>query len=250
MKDDKIHMDHHHRKSTRKHNELNLHEFGRYYSEKLNAEADALAEVYKDIPEPTKLNEWFNDYTKEMKKEEQRLRRSVNIKKYASRAAVVLLALLLSSAVVTMSVEAFRIRFLNLFIETEKDHNRIDFNESEEVLELPEGSSNDYYPTYLPEGYSLLDSQSGEYTKIATFLNQDNQLLIFTQNVNNMGVNIDNEHSDIELVPINDSEGYMTNKDGIISISWSENDVIFSLEGSEEIGLMIKIAKKIKKVSE
>ena len=214
------------------------------------SEADALAEVYKDISEPTRLNKWFNDYTKELKKEEQKLRRSVNIKKYASRASVVLMAFLLSSAVVTMSVEAFRIRILNLFIETEKDHNRIDFDESEEVLKLPEGWSNDYYPTYLPEGYSLLDAQSGEYTKIATFMNQDNELLIFTQNANNMGMNIDNEHSDIELVPINDNEGYMTNKDNIISISWSENDVVFTLEGAEEISPMIKIAEKIKKVSE
>lgn len=243
-------MDEHRKRSIRKQNELALHEFGRYYGEKLNAEADTLAEEFKDIPEPTRLNEWFDGYTKELKKTEVRQRRHASINKYATRAAIVLLALLLSSTIVTMSVEAFRVRFFNLFIEKSTDHNRIDFIESENSIGSPEGWINDYYPTYLPEGYYLLDTKSSDYTKIAMFMNQDNKLLIFTQDTNNMGMNNDSEYSDVELVPINDNEGFMTNKDGIISINWSENGVVFSLEGAEEMSLMIKIAEKIKKVSE
>lgn len=149
-----------------------------------------------------------------------------------------------------MSVEAFRIHFLNLFIESDEDHNRIDYIESEISLKLPEGWNGVYYPTYLPNGYNLLDAEASEHTKIVMFINPDNELLILTQNSNSMGMNIDSEQSDIEMVPINDNDGYMTNKDGMITISWSDNGTVLTLEGREKISIMLKIAEKIKKVSE
>lgn len=242
-------MEEHRKKSIRKQNELILHEFGRHYSEKLNNEADVLAEKYKDIPVPERLDEWFENYSNGLKRTAERNKRNALVKKYTTRVAVVLLGLLLTSAIVTMSVEAFRVRFLNLFIESSEDHNRIDFIESEVSLELPEGWNGVYYPTYLPDGYNLLDAQASEHTNIVMFIDSDNELLIFTQNSNDMGMNIDSEQSDIEMVPINDTDGYMTNKDGMITISWTENGTVLTLEGTEEISIIIKIAEKIKKVS-
>ena len=243
-------MDEHRKKSIRKQNELILHEFGQHYSEKLNNEADILAEKYKDLPVPESLDEWFENYSKELKKTADRRKRNALVKKYATRAAAVLLGLLLTSAIVTISVEAFRIHFLNLFIESDEDHNRIDYIESEISLKLPEGWNGVYYPTYLPNGYNLLDAEASEHTKIVMFINPDNELLILTQNSNSMGMNIDSEKSDIEMVPINDNDGYMTNKDGMITISWSDNRTVLTLEGREKISIMLKIAEKIKKVSE
>ncbi len=61
-------MDEHRKKSIRKQNELILHEFGRHYSEKLNNEADVLAEKYKDLPVPKSLDEWFENYSNELKR--------------------------------------------------------------------------------------------------------------------------------------------------------------------------------------
>jgi len=52
------------------------------------------------------------------------------------------------------------------------------------------------------------------------------------------------------MVPINDNDGYMTNKDGMITISWSDNRTVLTLEGREKISIMLKVAEKIKKVSE
>lgn len=243
-------MDEHRKKSIRKNNELTLHEFGRHYSEKLNEEVDVLAEKYKDLPVPESLDDWFENYSNELKKTAKKRKRNVFVKKYVTKAAAILLGLLLTSTIVTISVEAFRVRFLNLFIESSEDHNRIDYIDSEVSLELPKGWSGVYYPTYLPDGYTLLDAQASEHTKIVMFVDTDNELLIFTQNSNDMGMNIDSEQSDIEMVPVNDNDGYMTSKDGMITISWTENGTVLTLESTEEISIMIKIAEKVKKVSE
>lgn len=237
------------RNLIRKQNELNLYELGRHYSERLNAEADDITEKYSELPEPKALEEWFNKYTKELERgTRQRKLRSVG-KKYVTRAAAIFLVLLLTSAVVTFSVEAFRIKFLNLFIESENDHNTVDFIESGENIQHPSDWKDYYYPTWLPDGYTLIDAQSNGASKVAILMNKKNVLLIFTQNMNDLGLNIDNKDLDVEIVPINESDGYMVEKDDIISITWSESGMIFSLEGAEEINVMIKISEKIKKVS-
>jgi len=250
MNENEKNIEDYQRSIIRKQNELNLYELGRHYAERLNAEADDIAEKYSDLPEPEALDEWFNKYTKELERGTRlrTLRRAG--KKYTTRAAAVLLALLLTSAVVTFSVEAFRIKFLNLFIESENDHNTVDFIESGESIQHPNDWEDYYYPTWLPEGYTLIDAQSNGASKVAIMMNKENLLLIFTQNMNDLGLNIDNEDLDVEIVPINESDGSMVEKDDIISITWSEHGMIFSLEGAEEINEMIKISEKIKKVSE
>jgi len=242
------HTNSHQAKLIRKQNELTLYEFGHAYSERLNEKADAVNEQYMDLPEPLELQQWYKEFKDELEKDVSRNRLKVMTRRYASRAAIILCAILLSAAAITLSVEAFRIKFFNLFIETGSDHNRIEFQEEGDSLALPKEWENYYYPAWLPEDYNLLDTQSNDASKVIILMKDSNDLLIFTQNTNKLGLNMDNEDSDIEIVPINDNEGYMIEKDGIISISWSQNNTVLTLEGVEEINEMIKIAEKIKKV--
>jgi len=239
----------HQAKLIRKQNEFSLYEFGHAYSERLNEKADAVNEQYNDLPEPLELQQWYREFKKELEKDVSRNKRRVMIRKYASRAAVIFCVILLSAAAVTLSLEALRIKFFNLFIETGSDHNRIEFLEEGDALALPEEWENYYSPTWLPEDYKLLDTQSNDATKVIILMNDSNDLLIFTQNANKLGLNMDNEDSDIDTVPINNNEGYMIEKDGVISISWSQSNTVLTLEGAEEISEMIRIAEKIKKVS-
>lgn len=235
-------------KMIKRQNELNLYDFGHYYGEKICDDADKLKEEYKDIPEPTRLKEWFAEYSKELEKEANRRLRKMKLKKYASRAAVVFLAILLSSTVVTMSVEAFRVRFLNWFIESEKDHNRVEFESSNQVLELPGEWRNYYYPTYIPEGYFLIDANGNDLLKTILLTNDGGKLLLISQAKGNMGLNIDSEDTDTATITINDVEALLTEKSNQITITWAYQGVIFTVEGEEDINIMIQISEKLKKV--
>jgi len=42
----------------------------------------------------------------------------------------------------------------------------------------------------------------------------------------------------------------MTEKGGIISLTWSDQALAFSLEGADDINVMIRISEKIEKVLE
>ena len=86
--------------------------------------------------------------------------------------------------------------------------------------------------------------------KILFFTDKDEKMLILTQAESDLGIHIDNEETTMESVRINEGDGYLTNKDGYITISWASNGMIFSLDGEEESEEMLAIAKEIKNVLE
>ncbi len=136
-------------KIIRKQNELNLYKFGQYCADKMDEEIDQLAEDYPDIPDLSALDDWFYGYLNELEAESKKSIRRARYKKIASKAAIVFLALTLSTAAVTFSVEAFRVKFFNLFIETSSDHDHMDFQVDEENNNLPESWDSYYFPSYL-----------------------------------------------------------------------------------------------------
>lgn len=233
-------------KMIRKQNELNLYKFGQYYALKRDEEIEKSEKEYDDLPNLKELDEWFQTYVKDLEAESRKSVRRVKIKKYTSRASIAFLMLILSSAVVTMSVEAFRIKFLNLFIESGSDYNRVDFDSGNVNTDVPADWQGHYYPSYIPEGYSLLQAQENDKTKMLYYMTEGGEMLFFTQTTGEMGLNIDSEGVDIVSIPINDIDGYMIDKSGMIVISWSENGMVFTIEGEEEINTMIEIAEKIK----
>ena len=235
-------------KMTRKQNELNLYKFGQYCAKKMDEEIDLLAVEHPDTPDLTELDEWFQGYLEELDVESKKIIRRVKYRKIASRAAIVFVALVLSSVVVTFSVEAFRIKFFNIFIETKSDNNQLDFHVDEESYKLPESWDSYYFPSYLPDSYSLLDFQDNGEMKLLFFTDLDGKTLMFTQSESDMSILVDNEDADMEHVIINDVEAYLTNKNGFVTVSWAANGMIFTLDGEEESEEMLEIARKIKKV--
>lgn len=239
----------HERRMNRKQNELNLYDYGHYYANKLCAEAEQLEEQYKDLPEPEGLRQWFNEYAKELEKEAKASLYKARFRKNASRVAALFLILLLVSAAVTMSVEAFRVRFLNFFIEKESNHNVLEFEVSEQTIEWPKEWINFYYPSYIPDGYMLVEAQGNSSMKTILLMDSEGKLLIISQSTGDIGMNLDSEQVDSEIIDVNENEAMIIKKDNVISIIWTENGCVFTVEGEEKIDVMIKIAEKIKKYS-
>ena len=91
------------------------------------------------------------------------------------RVAMVLLAMTIIIATLTVSVEAFRIKLFNMIIETTKEFSTATFDENYSVdylSELP-GEWNDfYYPTVLPEDYQFANAFDANGTKYIVFTNR------------------------------------------------------------------------------
>ena len=133
-------------------------------------------EMEEESAENTENIEFSAEHEKKMQQlfeVEYKKHRQKQLRKYASRVAVLFVAAVLVAGVSIGSVEAWRVRVINFFRETTKEYTEIRFTEE------PVGSYsvNGITLNYIPEGYRLVGDYSkiGEYT-ILEF--QDDQNVI------------------------------------------------------------------------
>lgn len=235
------------RRFIRKQNELTLFKLGELYAKQRNDALDEMTEEWSDRPDLTELDSWFEAYVSKLEAEAKRSLRRAKLRKYTPRVAAILMALLVATLMLPGNAEAFRLRFLNMFFTNKVEYNEVVYDHVIENKEVPENWEGNYYLPYLPEGYRLLGSQSSDEVTLLHYMNDDGQILAFTQMKNEIMLNVDNRETGTEVVPINDIDGYMTQKEGVVVLHWSINDMFFSLDGSEDVAVMIHIAEEIKK---
>lgn len=211
--------------------------------EDLESEKDEIDQVKTS----KSLDDWFEKFIHTKEKEKQRKKWLKQIKLYSSRAAVFILVLIGAFTAVTMSVEAFRIRILNFFME--KNESYIEFRVDEVVdgQSIPQLDIDQYhYPAYLPEGYNYDSSQAAGDVVILSFSNSK-YIIIFTQGSTGSVYHLDTEDGETKEVPIGNTSGYLIEKNDGMTLFWNDDDTDFIINGNIEPNELIKIAESLEK---
>ncbi|MBE7063725.1 MAG: DUF4367 domain-containing protein [Ruminococcaceae bacterium] len=97
---------------------------------------------------------------------------------------------------------------------------------------------------YVPKGMQMTESSRNDTSFSMKFQRNEDffQLRVWKRD---MVYNMDNQQSDMERIQIGNSEGYIQEKDGNISIKWYTEERVYALLGSLEKDELIKIAEKI-----
>ena len=142
------------KKRNKKLNEAFLYDLGYQHSQNICEETDQLLEEYKDLEFPKSIDKWFDDFSKEQKKKEKKKLFQQRSKLITKRVAIFIIVFFTVSASLTLGVEAFRIRFFNLFVvENAKytDLSVLENNSSQIEISRPEGWENYFFHyTYHP----------------------------------------------------------------------------------------------------
>lgn len=245
-------------KLTTKEKELNkklgevfLYEYGQEYTDKICEETDALYEEFKDLEIPDSLDTWFEGFVADQKKSKRKIQTQKRRRAVSKRVAIFLAAILAVSGSVTFGVEAFRIRFLNIFFvdnETHTDLSILEGNSSESNISKPEGWNNYYYPTYLPEGYDLISHIGVEGFREVRFGSGDSNIIMRERTgETDIKSDIDTEDVEPDYLSINGSDAIYAYKEGMSSIGWLTDDTLVTLSGPIEKDEIIKIAQNVKK---
>ena len=151
------------------------------------------------------------------------------------------------------SVQAFRVKVLNFFIEIGQEYTSIDLKDkgpsdsTRDFSGIPSDWENVYIPVYVPEGYKILKAQSLVTAKIIHYSNEKKRLIVFKQYIGkNTNIRVDTEDASVSKVTISGFEGLLTEKEGSISIVWHNDDMAFSLIGNADKKELIKMAESIK----
>lgn len=220
---------------------------GYQHIENVAKEFDEISKLAKDIEYPKELDDWFNDYLEKSKKSEMRKKRIASMKLIASRVAMVAIVLGIGLTVMTFSVEAFRIKFLNLLTDVTQRYTSFQVEEIKDKEDIfPTNWSNYYLPEYVADGYSLNRIQEFGENKIIFYQNNRGEEIQFSQSPNNNNYQVDTENAETTEIMINGSKGILVDKNGLLTLFWYNTDHAFYLMGKIDKEEMKKMAESTK----
>lgn len=218
---------------------------GYYHSENIIKELDAKSDEINQIEIPSGMEKRFEKFSKKQQRKnklERLMKKSRNIVKYA---AVFIVCILLIGTAVTCTVEAFRVKILNFFIETHEKYTTAEINEDAKNA-IPSSWRNYYYPRYLPENFVTESVEAINEKKIIQFVNGD-QFILMTQSPNGTNYQIDTENAKVSEITINGQKGLIVEKGEIINIIWHNQECSFNFISNITRNELIEVIKSLEK---
>ena len=128
---------------------------GEYHLSNISDEIEINKNQIENIAVPESMNIWFTEYISKIKKKEQQKKILGKGKRILARVAIILLFLVMSMTIVTLSVEALRVRVFNfLLTETEK-YSSVRIVEEQLKANNTDPGEEYYYPTNIPAGFDV-----------------------------------------------------------------------------------------------
>ncbi len=175
------------------------------------------------------------------------------IKGSVTKAAVIIIAILLMSTILISTVDAFRVMFFNLVIETSKGYSKIttqetknNFSEITKTLMQNKELANYFIPTYIPKEFKVEDIQKHEDTIIIIFKDANKNTIILEQSYNiDKEYRVDTEDAFITNILVLGHKAILIEKNNITSLIWNDGTMILNLFGTIKEEELIKIAESL-----
>jgi hypothetical protein len=196
---------------------------------------------------PEHLDDWFTKYTSKVKKEELHKNILNNVRRVLPRVAVITLILIISMTLVTLNVEAIRIKVYNILFAENDKYSTVRIVEEQPNTDITESGEDYYLPTYIPVGFEIESVKELKNFLIIVYINKVNEQFTFTQAPNGTSFHLDTEGSIKEEVLISSNKGIFIEKGGRNILFWSNEECSFYIASGLDRDSLIIIAESIKK---
>lgn len=164
------------------------------------------------------------------------------IRQIKTAVAVLLIALSMAFGTI-MSVEAYRVRFFEFVTDIWEELTSI-------VIHSDENANHDILtpisPSYIPEGYNVLEQTSDKYENTIIYSNANGLELYYSQRMATQSEFIlDSEGTETEKITIGSQEAYLIANKGTVQLYWHDDESVFSLIGNLYKTELIKMAESI-----
>lgn len=167
-----------------------------------------------------------------------------SLKKSVSKASRYFLtacaAAIIVVAVSVVSVDAFRIKFIEWLANIGGGYNTVDFTD--------QSHNDDILPKNIPDKYELNSYTNNNSIVKYKYISIDNKQINITKYANNTTFNIDNNLSEYKEIIDNNIVYYFTQKNGFTYIVWSTTDFSYSFSTNDENlsnELIVRIAQSL-----
>ncbi len=154
--------------------------------------------------------------------------------------AVVLLVCFIGLSTAIATVHSVRVKVLEFIMNIEDEYTELGFDDSDDVyMDVPAEWMGNYYPVYIPNGFTLhsvdLDMPEVTYTDV----NGNN--LSFSEFTSDAYTNIDTEEAETRLIEFKNGSALVSEKNGHVFVAWAVDNRYFivDLYGPQEMALEI-----------
>lgn len=162
-------------------------------------------------------------------------------------AAIILLTFFMGFTVAFATVRSVRVQVLKFLIKMEGQYAELSLIEDEgTALDVPADWKGSWYPSYIPEGFTLTSVGKDGYKLF--FTGQNDRMIMFTEYNADFEVNMDTENSELSYIPLNGAVALMATKEGMSLITWAQYDHFYLLQVDASPEEAIKIAKEMKRI--
>lgn len=170
-----------------------------------------------------------------------KLLKQKKLKKLISKVAILVLLLTSGFAIPFITVDAFRERIINFYIEN--------FDSHASFMPKEESPFNDFIVGYIPEGYLENDEIKTPSFYSLTYYNSENYMIDVTLYDSKSSFNVDIENCVSYNIIVNNKNGYIYRKPGstILIFKFHENSIVITSTNDDLTNEeLIKIANSIK----
>lgn len=164
------------------------------------------------------------------------------------RVAAIILVILLSFTTITFSVRALREPVIRFIVETfEKFSNVVFVNDKSKEDIIIDFTFEKTIPTYIPEEYKFDSDFEYDNAYQVMYVNASNSTIIYSQQINNDSIlQANTENVTYQNIVINDYPAIYYSNKGTNTVIVSGERYTFTVEGTIEKELLIKIVESIK----
>lgn len=229
---------------------LVMHELAEHEGELYLKESKALRDSREAGPSPEALEKFSKRLDAELKKQRAKTRQ-LYFPKAMNVAVVAMLAVVFVFLTAMTTVQAFRTRVMNLWLDVRPEYTSFrlrgssDANDSSIVVNW----TNAYVPTYIPEGFIVSTwSYSMAYKRITFENSQDRtSFTLYLELDESDNPVIDTEDaSRFEPILINGKDGMLVMKNDVVSIVWEMDSLLFVLQARTSMDMAIRIAEGVR----
>ena len=232
-------------KRDQKNTENFLYNLGYEYTKQINEEADRLSEQYADIEVPESLDRWFKEFIAGKEHEYKAQQRRKTLIRASKRLAAACLILAVFGLTLTMSVEAFRIRFFNMIVEVSESFTAVIYQKTENDIPEQLNPLGVYYPEYLPPGYELVKVDDESIMITVLFENEASEQVILSQARLPVNTHIDTEDAHVWEIEIKGFPGILSVKPEKTIILWRNDLWEFILSGPVDKSEILRMAESL-----
>lgn len=202
-------------------------------------------------PDQKELDQTIEGLIRDYKRKQSFKEFLMSVKKASKVAAIILVSVLILSVTLISSVDAIRIKFLNLFVETNEDYSKITIDDdsnsgSIDTLKDDATLKNCYIPGYIPKGFNIENIIKQNEKIIMVFKDTNSNSLVFEQSSDlNREYMVDTENAEIQAMEIQGWEAMVITKDKIITILWDNNESMFNVYGQISKEDILKFCENI-----